>query len=82
LTHPASKLSKTIVRLDAFAWYVIVVKRMKFETNLVFQIFFIVVYSLMDSHKDTNVNKFRIPTTKHCFEKGRMKHTKGELCSL
>jgi len=72
LTHSSSKLSKTILRLDAFVWYVIVVKRMKFEANLVFQIFFIVVYSLMDSHKDTNVNKFRIPTAKHCFKEGSM----------
>jgi len=24
----------------------------------------------MDSHKDMNVNKFRIPTTKHFFEGG------------
>ena len=31
----------------------------------------------MDSHKDTNVNKFRIPTTKHCFKEGNMKLTKG-----
>jgi len=36
LTHPASKLSKKILRLDAFVCYVDVVKRMKFKTNLVF----------------------------------------------
>jgi len=36
LTHPASKLSKTILRLYAFVWYVLVVKRMKFKTNFVF----------------------------------------------
>jgi len=36
LTHPASKLSKTILRLDAFVCYVFVVKRMQFETILVF----------------------------------------------
>jgi len=32
LTHPASKLSKTSLRLDAFVYYVLVVKKMKFET--------------------------------------------------
>jgi len=36
LTHPASKLSKTNLRLDAFVCYVLLVKRMKFKTNLVF----------------------------------------------
>jgi len=36
LTHPASKLSKTSLRLDAFVCYVPVVKGMKFKTNLVF----------------------------------------------
>ena len=29
----------------------------------------VVVYNFMDSHRDMNVNKFRIPTTKH-FTKG------------
>jgi len=38
---------------------------MKFETNLVFYIFLVVVYGFVDSHKDMNINKFRIPTTKH-----------------
>jgi len=37
LTYPASKLSKTSRRLNAFVCYVLVIKRMKFETNLVFQ---------------------------------------------
>jgi len=69
LTHPASRLSKTSLRLDAFDCYVLVVERMKFKTNLVFKIFLVVIYSFMDSHKDINVNKFRIPTTKH-FSKG------------
>jgi len=36
LTHPASKLSKTSLRLDAFVCYVLAVKRMKFKTNLMF----------------------------------------------
>jgi len=65
LTHPASKLSKTSLRLDAFVCYVLAVKRMKFKTNLVFQIFLVVSYCFIDSHKDIIANKFRIPTTKH-----------------
>jgi len=37
----------------------------------------------MDSHKDMNVNKFRIPTTKHFFKGGRCENfQKGKLCSL
>jgi len=36
LTHPASKLSKASLMLDAFVCYVLVVERMKFKTNLVF----------------------------------------------
>jgi len=36
LTHPAPKLSKTNLYLDAFVCYVFPVKRMKFKTNLVF----------------------------------------------
>jgi len=43
LTHPASKISKTSLRSDAFVCYVLVVKKMKFETNLVFKIFLVVV---------------------------------------
>jgi len=70
LTHPASKSSKKSLRLDAFACYVLVVKRMKFKTNLVFQIFLVVVYRFMDSHKDMNTKKFKIPTTKHFFKGG------------
>jgi len=70
LTHPASKLSKTFLRLDAFVCYVSVVKRMKFKTYLVFSIFLVVVYRFMDSHKDMNVNKIRIPTTKHFIKGG------------
>jgi len=35
LTHPASKLS-TSLKLDAFVYYVLAVKRMKFKTNLMF----------------------------------------------
>jgi len=35
LTHPASKLSKASLKLDASVCYVLVVERMKFRTNLV-----------------------------------------------
>jgi len=65
LDSPASKLSKTSLRLDAFVFCVLAVERIKVKTNLVFQIFLVVVYGFMDSYKNTNVNKFRIPTTKH-----------------
>jgi len=41
---------------------------MKFETNLVFFIFLVVVYGFVDSHKDMNINKFKIPTTKHVIK--------------
>ena len=56
------------------------VKRMKFKTTLVFWIFLVVVFSFMDSHKDMNVNKFRIPTTKHFFKWGKCETFKGVNC--
>jgi len=37
----------------------------------------VVVYGLMDSHKDMNVNEFRIPTTKHFFKGGKCETFKG-----
>ena len=77
LTHPASKLSKTNLRLDAFVCYVLVMKRMKFLKNLVFSFSLVVVYGSMYSHKDMNVNKFGIPTTKYFFKKGSVKLSKG-----
>jgi len=70
LTYPASKLSKTSLRLNAFVCYVLANKRMNFETNLMFQFFLVVVCGFMD--KDMNVNKFSSPTTKHFI--------KGEKC--
>jgi len=70
LNHPASKLSKTSLRLGVFVCYVLVAKRMKFKPNLVFSVFLVFVYSFMDSHKDMSVNKFRIPITKHFFKGG------------
>ena len=43
----------------------------------------VVFYSFMDSHKDMNVNKFRIPTIKHFFKAVRFETFKGgKLCSL
>jgi len=77
LTHAALKLSETSIRLHAFVCYVLAVKRMKFKTNLVFQIFLVVFYSFMHSNKNMNVNKFRIPTTKNFFEGGRCETFKG-----
>jgi len=50
---------------------------MKFKTNLVFSSFLVVVYGFMDSHKDMNVNKFRIPTTKRFFKGGKCETFKG-----
>jgi len=47
LTHPASKLSRTSVRLDTFVCYVFVVKRIKFKTNLVFPISLAAVYTVV-----------------------------------
>jgi len=44
---------------------------MKFKTNLVFEIFLVVAYGFMYSHKDMNVNKLRIPTIKHFFKRVR-----------
>ena len=63
--------------LNAFVCYVLVIKRMKLKTNLVFQIFLFVVYSFMDSYKDMNVNKFRIPTTQNFFKGGKCEAFKG-----
>jgi len=53
---------------------------MKLKTHLVFQIFLGVVYSFMYSHKDMNVNKFRIRTTKHFFKRGKCETFKGTNC--
>jgi len=36
----------------------------------------------MDSHKDMNMNKFRIPITKHFFKGGRCETFKGVNFSL
>jgi len=56
-------------------------RRMKFKANLVFQIFLVVVYGFMHSHKDMNVNKFSLPTTKH-FIKGEVRNfQRGKPCS-
>jgi len=37
----------------------------------------VVVYGLVDSHKDVNINKFRIPTTKHFFKLVKCETFKG-----
>jgi len=36
----------------------------------------------MDSHKDMNANKFKIPTTKHFLKGNSVKLQRGKLCSL
>jgi len=41
---------------------------MKFEIYPGFSIFLVVFNGFMDSHKDMNVNKFKIPATKHIFK--------------
>jgi len=68
-------LSKTSLRLDAFLCYVLAVQRMKFKINSLF--FLVVVCSFKDSHKDMNVNKLRIPTTKYFFKGGKCETFKG-----
>jgi len=45
LTHPASNLSKTSLRLDVFVCYALAVKRMKFKTNLVFSSWLLLIVS-------------------------------------
>ena len=77
MNYPASKLCKTSLGLNAFVCYVLVIKRMKFETNLVFYFFLVVFYGFTDSHKDMNVNKFKIPTTKCFFKGGKCEAFKG-----
>jgi len=68
LDSSSLKALQPSLRVDDFVCYVLVVERMKLKTNLVFLIFLVVVYGLVDSHKDMNINKFRIPTTKHFFK--------------
>jgi len=52
-------------------------RRMKFKANLVFHIFLVVVYAFMHSHKDMNVSKFNLPTTKHFMKVESVKLSKG-----
>jgi len=65
------KASKASLRLDDFVYYVLVVKIVIFKTNLLFLILLVVVYGFIYSHKDMNVNKFRIPNTKHFIKGGK-----------
>jgi len=37
----------------------------------------VVVYGFMHSHKDMDVNKFSLPTTKHFIKGGSVKLSKG-----
>jgi len=50
---------------------------MKFKTNLVFLIFLVVVHYFIYSHKDMNVNKFRIPNAKSFIKGGKCETFKG-----
>jgi len=52
---------------------------MTFKTNLVFITFLVVLCGFMYSRKDMNVNKFRIPTTKHFFKGESVTLSKGLL---
>jgi len=74
LTHATSKLSKTSLRLDVFVCHVLVVKRIIFKKNLLFLISWLL---FMASLIPMNVNKFRIPTTKHFIKGGKCETFKG-----
>jgi len=37
----------------------------------------VIAYGFMDSHKDMIVNKFRMPTTKHFFQRGKYETLEG-----
>ena len=75
LTNPASKISKTSLRLDVFVCYVLVVKRIIFETIFCFESSWLL---FMVSFIPMNVNKFRIPNTKHFIKGGKCETFKGE----
>jgi len=51
LTNPASKISKTNLRLDVFVFYVLVVKSIIIETIFLFWIFLVVVYGFISSYE-------------------------------
>jgi len=74
LTHPTSKLSKPSLRLDVFVCHVLVVKKIIFKTNFLFCIFMVVVHGFI---YPMNVNKFRIPNTKHFIKGGKCETFKG-----
>ena len=50
---------------------------MKFEIYPGFSIFLVVFNGFMDSHKDMNVNKLRIPTAKHFLKVKKCETFKG-----
>ena len=74
LTHPASKISKTNLRLDVFVYYVLVVKRIIFKKNSCFESSWLL---FMVSFIPMNVNKFRILNTKHLIKGGKCETFKG-----
>ena len=75
LTHPASKLSNTSLRLDVFVCYVLVVKKIIFKTNFLFWIFLVVVYGFIYSHE-----REQIQDTKNqaFYQRGKGETFKGE----
>ena len=73
MTHPASKLSNTSVRSDVFVCYVLVVKRIIFKTKCFESSWLLFMVSCIP----TNVNKFRIPNTKHFIKGGKCETFKG-----
>jgi len=81
LTHPASKLSKTSLRLDAFVCYVLVVERMKYRTNLVLSswLLFIVSWIPIKTWMWTN-SGYQLPSI---FSKGEVGNfQRGKFCGL
>ena len=74
LTHPASKLSKTSLRLAVFVCYVLVVKRIIFKTNFLFWIFLAVVYGFIYSHEREQIqdNKYQA-----FYQRGKCETLKG-----
>ena len=68
------KASKTGLRLNVFVCYVLVVKKIIFETNLLFWIFLVVVYGFIYSHE-----REQIQDTKYqaLYQRDSVKLSKG-----
>ena len=80
LTHPASKLSKTSLRLDVVVCYVLVAKRIIFKRNLVFWIFLVVVYGIIYSHEHGQIQDTKYQAF---YQRGKeWNFQRGKLCSV